>query len=45
MTDYIVYVKWVDSGYSLLADRWQDIEDVKNLKNEIMPIENSWFSS
>ena len=43
MTDYIVYVKWVDSGYSLLADRWQDIEDVKNLKNEIMPIETVGF--
>ena len=43
MTDYIVYVKWVDSGYSLLADRLQDIEDVKNLKNEIMPIETVGF--
>lgn len=43
MTDYIVYVKWVDSGYSLHTDRWQDIEDVKNLKNEIMPIETVGF--
>lgn len=43
MTDHIVYVKWLDSGYSLLADRWQDIEDVKNLKDEIKPIETVGF--
>jgi hypothetical protein len=42
--DYeIVYVRWIDSGYSLLADRWQDIEDVKNLKDEIKPIETVGF--
>lgn len=48
MTDHIIYVKWLDSGYSLLADRWQDIEDVKNLdvknlKDEIKPIETVGF--
>ena len=35
----LVYVKWQDSGYSLLADKWQNIEDVKSLKDEIKPIE------
>lgn len=43
MTDHIVYVKWLDFGYSLLADRWQDIEDVKKLKDEIKPIETVGF--
>lgn len=39
----IIYVKWIDSGYSLLADRWQDIEDVKGLKDTIKPIETVGF--
>lgn len=43
MTDHIVYVKWVDSGYSLRTDRCQDVEDVKNLKDEIKPIETVGF--
>lgn len=43
MTDHIVYVKWLDSGYSLLADRWQDIEEVKALKDDIKPVETVGF--
>lgn len=39
----LVYVVWSDSGYSLLADRWQDIEEVKRLKDEITPIETVGF--
>lgn len=39
----LVYVVWSDSGYSLLADRWQDIEEVKSLKDEIKPIETVGF--
>ena len=39
----IVYVKWLDSGYSLLADRWQDVDEVKKLKDTIKPIETVGF--
>lgn len=42
-TSDIVYVKWLDSGYSLLADRWQDIEEVKALKDTIKPVETVGF--
>ena len=31
----LVYVVWKDSGFSLLADRWQDIDEVKSLKDDI----------
>lgn len=31
----LVYVVWKDSSYSLLADRWQDIDDVKSVKDDI----------
>lgn len=41
--DELVYVLWSDSGYSLLADRWQNIEEVKKLKDEIKPIETVGF--
>ena len=39
----LVYVMWKDSGFSLLADRWQDIDEVKSLKDEIKPIETVGF--
>lgn len=43
MKNNIVYVKWLDSGYSLLADRWQDVDEVKKLKDTIKPIETVGF--
>lgn len=35
----IVYVKWIDSGYSLRGDLWQTIDEVKQLKNELKEVE------
>lgn len=51
MTEYIselkegelVYVVWKDSGFSLLADRWQEIDDVKSLKDDIGQMETVGF--
>lgn len=39
----MVYVVWRDSGFSLIADKWQDIEEVKNLSKEIGLIETVGF--
>lgn len=39
----IVYVVWSDSGFSLIADKWQDIEEVKNLSKEIGLMETVGF--
>lgn len=42
--DYIkVYVQWRDSGFSLLADKWQDIDEVKELPNQLGLMETVGF--
>lgn len=39
----VIYVAWLDSGFSLLADRWQDIDDVKELHKELGLMETVGF--
>ena len=31
----ILYLKWVDSGYSIRSDIWQTQDEVKDLLNEL----------
>lgn len=38
-----MYVEWIDSGFSLLADKWQEIEYVKELPKTIKPIKTTGF--
>ena len=38
MNDF-VYIKWIDSGFSLRGDIWQTIDEVKELKNELKEVE------
>ena len=38
-----VYVKWIDSGYSIRSDIWQTQEEVLGLINELKEVETVGF--
>lgn len=37
------YVKWIDSGFSLRSDIWQDIEDIAELLKDNKTVETVGF--